>query len=622
VRRLVQVLLFGTAVSLVLLTAVGASASGTKSAAAIPDFTAAQEAAPSGANWISENGNIQSWRYSTLTQINASNGGSLKLAWETRLPSPTTAEQLAGGNANPIVYNGTMYVQDGWTRISALDAASGKTLWQFDPQVGLNVPGNGTNMRSLGMGGGMIFTGMYGTVYAINAQTGAQVWATQIVNPVGGGGIDVSPVYYKGEVIIGTTGGDWGGACETVALDAKTGKVKWHYSNIPSNPKAYGWNTWPANRYYFGGGAEWDMPAVDPTLDMVYVGVGNPLPFNGLINGPGAEYGTDGVYAIHALTGKFGWFYQEVHHDIWDYDGMETPLVDTITRNGKQVDVVDHINKDAFNYVLDPATGKPVIGVVETPVPQNPLDHTYPTQPIPVGDELVPHVVQDPQDYAGLIAPDGKPYVITNTAFPTYTDQAYTVVAPAFEGGVEWPDPSFDPQTGTEIVCANITSYGIEAPPAIDQHPVITNSSLPGGLGGVMQLKYSFPPTALSESRLVAFDVATNKIVWKDDQNTTLAGPNKGSAQSCSSPVTTTASGLALIGRLVMTPQYPNGIAAVQAYDVKTGAMVWQLPLLVNGQAIPTVPRLTVYSAGGKEYLVSFTDFSTVGPDISAYALP
>jgi len=619
----VQFLLFGTAVSLVLLTAVGASASGAKSAAAIPDFTPAQLSAPAGANWPSENGNLQSWRYSTLNQITASNGGSLKLAWETHLSSPTSAEQLAAGNANPIVYNGTMYVQDGWTRITALDAASGQTLWQFDPQIGLNVPGNGTDMRSIGMGDGMIFTGMYGTVYAINAQTGAQAWATQIVNPVGGGGIDVSPVYYKGEVLIGTTGGDWGGACEAVALDAKTGKVLWHYSTIPSNPKAFGWNTWPANRFYFGGGAIWDMPAVNPTLNLAYFGVGNAEPFNGLINGPGEELGTEGVYALNATTGKFAWFYQEVHHDIWDYDGMETPLVDTVTVNGKPTTVVDHINKDGYNYVLDAATGKPVTKVIETPVPTDPLDHSYPTQPIPVGGELVPHVVQDPQDYQGLVAPDGKPYVITNTAFPTYTDKAYTVVAPTFGGGVEWPDPSFDPQTGTEVVCANVSSYAIEAPPAVDQHPVITNSSVPAGLAGVMQLRYSDPPTALSESRLVAFNVATNTIVWKDDQNTTLAGANKGTATGCASPVTTTASGLALIGRIVTNdPQYPTGVATVQAYDVKTGTMVWQLPILVNGKAVATVPRITVYSAGGKEYLVSFTHFSTAGPDVSAYTLP
>ena len=270
-KTLMQAGVLATAVSfVVLLTAVGASGAGSKSSAAIPAFGVAQLSAPAGANWISENGNIQSWRYSTLSQINGSNGGNLKLAWTTHLANPATPEKLAQGNANPIVYNGVMYVQDAWTRITALDGASGKILWQFDPQVGLNMPGNGTDMRSLGMGDGMIFTGAYGTVYAINAQTGAQVWATQVVNPVGGGGIDVSPLYYKGLVVIGTTGGDWGGACIQVGLDAKTGKVKWHFNNIPSNPKAPGWNTWPAEvvllRRRRGLGHAVDQPEARPRL--------------------------------------------------------------------------------------------------------------------------------------------------------------------------------------------------------------------------------------------------------------------------------------------------------------------------------------------------------------------
>ncbi len=615
-KRLLRILVFALAISSVLLAATSASGSRSKSAAAIPDFTPTQLSAPAGANWILENGNLQSWRYSTLNQINASNGGSLKLAWDTHLASPTSPEQIAQANANPIVYNGVMYVQDAWTRITALDAASGKTLWQFDPQVGLNVAGNGTNMRSLGMGNGMVFTGAYGTVYGLNAQTGAQVWATQVVNPVGGGGIDVSPVYYKGLVILGTTGGDWGGACEVVALDAKSGKVKWHYSTIPSNPKAYGWNTWPATRWYYGGGAIWDMPAVDSKLDLVYVGTGNPLPFNGLINGPGAEYGTDGVYALHALTGKFAWWFQEVHHDIWDYDAMQTPLVETVKVAGKTIDVVDHINKDGYNYVLDPATGKPVVKVVETPVPQSAVDHTYPTQPIPVGDEFVPHVVPDPQDYQDVVAPDGKPYIISTTPFPTYDDKQYTVFAPFFgAGGVEWPDPSFDPQTGTEIVCMSVSSNAVQAPPAADQHPVVSN------VLGIIQLRISIPPNALSMARLLAFDPATNKIVWKHDEVTT-GGFAQGNAAPCSSPVTTTASGLALIGRTVATSQYPNGVGMIQAFNTSNGTLAWQVPVLVNGQAIPTVPRITPYMVNGKEYIVSFTHFSTAGADISAYALP
>src|SRR5437868_12902015 len=144
-------MLFGAVFSVMLLLAVGASGSRSKSAAAIPAFTPAQLSAQPGANWIHENGNIQSNRYSSLSQINGSNGGNLKLAWTTHLTNPATPETNLGGKANPIVYNGVMYVQDGWGRITAMDATSGKILWQFDPQVGLNTPVFGS-ANSIGMG--------------------------------------------------------------------------------------------------------------------------------------------------------------------------------------------------------------------------------------------------------------------------------------------------------------------------------------------------------------------------------------------------------------------------------------------------------------------------------------
>src|SRR5579862_9422548 len=169
-----RLLILGSVFSAALLLAVGASGSRSKSAAAIPAFTPAQLSAQAGANWILENGNIESNRYSSLSQINGSNGSSLKLAWTTHLPNPATPETQGAGKANPIIYNGVMYVQDAYGRITAMDATSGKILWQFDPQVGLNVPLGGA-ANSIGMGGGMIFTGLYGTVYALNAQTGAQV---------------------------------------------------------------------------------------------------------------------------------------------------------------------------------------------------------------------------------------------------------------------------------------------------------------------------------------------------------------------------------------------------------------------------------------------------------------
>jgi len=611
-------------VSLVLLTAVGASGGNSKSTLAItppPDFTVAQVSAPSGADWLTHNGNIQAWRYSTLTQINASNGANLKLAWSTHLPDPTVREQLAPSNESPIVYKGIVYVQDGWMRITAMDGVSGKILWQFDPGITLDQGGgssSGGTARSIGMGGGMIYEGAYGSVYALDAKTGTQKWATQVVDPVGGANIDVSPLYYKGLVIFGTSGGDSGASCMAVALDAKTGKVKWHYTTVPSNAKAFGWNTWPSQRWYYGGGAIWDPPSIDPTLDMVYYGTGQPLPFNGLVNGPGALTGTNGVYGLNALTGKFVWWFQEVHHDIWDYDGPITPTVVTITHNGKKIHAVDHMNKSGYNYVLDAKTGKPILGVVETPVPQEPLAHTYPTQPIPKGDVLFPRQVVDPQSYQGVLAPDGKPYKIGDGIFTPYTDQQYVVMTPIATGNVNWPEPAYDPNTGVIIWCGNYASQGFEAPPAADQHPVIKTL----GFGNMTQLRSSSPPSAQSFSRLVAVNPATNKMVWKHDDDTT-GGIAAGKSASCASTVTTTGSGLALIGRTVRTAQYPNGVGMIQAYSTKDGSgPLWQIPTLVNGQAVPIVPRLTPYSVAGKEYIVVYSHFTTAGPDVSAYALP
>jgi glucose dehydrogenase len=286
-----------------------------------------------------------------------------------------------------------------------------------------------------------------------------------------------------------------------------------------------------------------------------------------------------------------------------------------VTINGKQRDVVDHINKNAYNYVLDPATGKPVVGVVETPVPQDPRAHTYPTQPIPIGDELVPHVIQDPQDYQGVIAPDGKPFLVATQPFTPYTDQQYVVMSPTATGGVEWPNPAFDPNTGYEVVCATIQSYGLEAPPAADQHPVISSSS------GIIQWRTSTTPNSLSVARLVAFNPATNKIVWKHDEVST-GGIARGNSSSCSSPVTITASGLALIGRTVATPNAPLGSGMIQAYDVHTGNLLWQKEVLVHGFAAPVVPRLVPYMVNGKEYIATFVHSGSLGADLSAFALP
>src|SRR5258708_15609362 len=141
VKRLVQFLICGSVVSFVLFAVVGASGSGAKSAVTIPDFSVSQLLAPGGADWITTNGNIKAQRYSSLNQINTSNGSGLKLAWTTHLANPATTDPLGAGNQQPLVYNGVLYTQDGWGRVTAMDATSGKIEWQFHPPIPPNGPG-------------------------------------------------------------------------------------------------------------------------------------------------------------------------------------------------------------------------------------------------------------------------------------------------------------------------------------------------------------------------------------------------------------------------------------------------------------------------------------------------
>jgi outer membrane protein assembly factor BamB len=254
--------------------------------------------------------------------------------------------------------------------------------------------------------------------------------------------------------------------------------------------------------------------------------------------------------------------------------------------------------------------------VKETPFPQEPRAHTFPTQPIPQYDELVPHHVLDPEHYNGVIAPNGKPYIVPPVdaqPYYPYTDDSFVAVVGL--SGIRWNTPAFDPTTEMEYACTNYTSLAMKAPPAVDQHPVITN------VGAIIQWQISTPTDATSYARVVAFKPGTGKVVWRFDESTT-GGIAAGNATQCDSSVTATAGGLVLIGRVVATKDFPNGGAFIQAIDSASGKFLWQIPVLLNGRAVPSSPRLSTYSVGGKQYLVSFMHSAVFGADVTAFALP
>jgi quinohemoprotein ethanol dehydrogenase len=585
--RLGRSVIFLALISLALVTAITASGSRTKEAVtiSIPAFSAAQDTAASGNDWISINGNLSSWRYDSLSQINQTTGANLKLAWTTTYapPSPNPdangiVERPTPPAGNPITYHGVTFLQDAWAHVDAIDGATGNIIWSFDPKWSfLNTTRNGVGTKEvISIGDGMVFTGEGGTVYALNAQTGTQIWATQIVDPSTGSLMSVPPVYYNGLLLDGVDGGDGGGPCFFVALNAKTGKPVWHFSPVPTKPSDPGWSTWPAKRAYWGGGGIWDPPTVDPTTGLVYFGTANPIPFTGDLAAPGAEEYTESLVALNAMTGKFVWGKQEVHHDLWDYDSNPSPILATGKINGKTVSFLWHINKDVYDYTYDPATGNYLVPTHEVPVPQDPKAHTYPTQPIPDAElpggagEIIPHVPIQPQAWTGL-SPNGQPFVFQASPFVPFDHTIYSV---SVGTGLSWNEQAYSPKTGLVYVCANFSEGAHSSLPPQDTHSIAGDGSLFGTLSA------SSPLFTGAYGQFAAINPTTLDVVWKYD----TPGVN------CSSQAMTTGGGLALVST-------PTG--GVEGFNDTTGALDWTLQ---TGST--TVPRFGFYGIGSTEYLL------------------
>ena len=438
----------------------------------IPQFSTSDLTAAPGDNWIVQQGNLSGQRHSSLTHLSASNVSGLKQAWHTKLTTKTSEPLLQlGGEAPQIEYNGTIFAEDQYGRVYAKNATTGAPLWVYEPhskkitipakdQGVFKIAGPWASTRGLAMDNNMIFAEeQTGKMVALNAQTGKEVWANQISPASQGIGLSQPPTIYDGMVLGSTSGGDTGFPCYAFGLDEKTGKMLWKFNFIPQKNDPTGYSTWTHPLPFYGGGAQWAAQTVDPKNGLVYFGIGNPIPYAGLIRGPGKEYYTDGVLALNAKTGKYAWFFQEVHHDIWDADQSQEPML--ATSNGK--DVIVSANKDGLWYVLDAATGTPVIPVKETPVQQSKAAHTYPTQPIPATEPLVPQNVPNRAKWKGLTAPDGKPFNIgpggPAGSFTAIDSSRYSVTA-AFGQGASGNKPaSIDGSTLIEETTPGFSTF-------------------------------------------------------------------------------------------------------------------------------------------------------------------
>jgi quinohemoprotein ethanol dehydrogenase len=530
-----------------------------------PAFSAAELVAHPTTGWLTNGGNLFNQRYSPLTQINRDNVEQLKGAWRTHLRG-SGLEPKYSGEATPIAHDGVIYVSTGADDVFALSVETGEILWAYEARLDplIDTVCCGWTNRGVALGDGKVFIGQLDArLVALDQRTGAPIWVTQTERWEDGFTITSAPLYYDGMVITGFAGADRGIRGQVKAYDADDGSLIWTFYTIPG-PGEPGHDTWPRDNdvWRHGGASVWQTPAVDPELGLLYFSTANAGPdYNGSIRA-GDNLFSSSIVAVDVSTGEYRWHFQEVHHDIWDYDASNPVLLFDVTIDGRERRGIVEVGKTGFAYFLDRETGEPLIGIEERPVPQEPRQATAATQPYPLGESVVPQSVD--------VAPLGFELVNEGRIFTPFFGPEPVVARPSIWGGATWPPNSYDPVRETLFVCASDFAgtfsgghYAMDVPPAYSE-------SWTGGQAGSTRL----PRTGM----FVAMDVKTNTAVWRN------RWPDQ-----CYSGSVATAGGLILTGR---------NDGRLMALDSDTGLPLWEFQ---TGAGLNT--PATVFEHDGEQYV-------------------
>ena len=318
-------------------------------------------------NWLSYGRTYSEQRYSPLAKISDSNANQLGLTWYADLDTDR------GQESTPLVIDGMLYVSTAWSMVKAYDAKTGKPLWSYDPQVPRELGVNGccdVVSRGIAAWNGKIYVATFdGRLIAVDAKTGKDVWSVVTVDRTKPYTITGAPRVFKGKVVIGNSGAEYGVRGYISAYDAETGKMVWRFYTVPGNPAEPFENkamemaakTWAGEWWKEGGGGTvWDAISYDPELNLVYFGVGNGLEW------PRARRSADkgdnlflsSIVALNADTGAYVWHYQATPGEEWDFDAVQQLMLADLELGGKRRQVLMQANKNGFFYVLDRRTGQ------------------------------------------------------------------------------------------------------------------------------------------------------------------------------------------------------------------------------------------------------------------------
>jgi quinohemoprotein ethanol dehydrogenase len=510
--------------------------------------------APAGRDFSTVGGNLANQRHSGLTKINRSNIARLGGAWMIHLADGQAAGTM---QATPVVVDGVMFISTGIGDVFAVDGKSGVVKWKY------RSGGRPGSNRGVAVGGGRVFAGQRdNSLVALDQKTGARVWRT-VLAPEGPGTTSAPATYYDGRVYIGVGGGELGVRGQFGAYDAATGKEIWKFWTIPG-PGERGHETWEGDSWQFGGAPVWTHPAIDPDLGIVYIAVGNAGPDNDGTARGGDNLFTASVVALDLATGAYKWHFQEVHHDIWDYDNAASPVLADVRFKGRMRKVVMHAGKTGMMYILDRVTGQPLVGIEERAVEQEPRMKTAATQPFPIGDSFVPTCPEP-----GSVDPKYR----TSCIFGAYWTEP-VVMAPGTMGGLTWAPMAFNPQTGLIYVPGNVINSGFGLRRQVWDAQTRTFRAVGEGTG------FFRPPGEPRSGTLTAMNPATNKIVW---QKRTKFPMGTGSG------LLSTAAGLLFHG---------ESDGRLLAYDIKTGDTVWEFQTGAGADA-----PVATYEIDGEQYV-------------------
>jgi alcohol dehydrogenase (cytochrome c) len=414
--------------------------------------------------WLTYSGSLDGRRYTPLTDITPENVSRLRVRWIRQFDATRLKTE-----ATPIVVGGVIFTVDPPSDVTALDVKSGELIWRYRRTLPDRLPTFYRTNRGLAILGNVLFLGSLDDyLVALNTTNGSVIWQTAVANPSEGFTMTGAPLIVNRSVVVGVAGGEYGIRGFLAAYDAETGRQQWKFNTIPG-PGEFGHDTWKNNAWQSGGGATWVTGSYDPSLDLLYWGVGNPAPgMQGDVR-PGDNLFTNSMVALHGESGKLAWFFQFTPHDEHDWDAAQTPILADIPIKGVLRRVLCVANRNGFYYVLDRTTGEFLIGI--------------------------PFVEQN---WARDLDSAGRPILSSDSE----VTRAGRLTKPGVGGGANWQNSAFDNKRGLIFV------------PATEGASVFTKSPNPkhGDLGFYPGSAGSFP---YPDPVVRALDVATGVKKWE-----------------------------------------------------------------------------------------------------------